>query len=568
MQGTPRLPWNRGSRPLPLARARGSGRSLVRQPDRSGLGARRRRHRLAGPASAFGASRQARLDRIPSRGFRWGDCGRGPAPDRHHPDGAPLALDRRRLRVSRPPDVVRARRRPLCGARALSAASRFRDDGHVGGSHRGAASSDRGGAPRSSRACVAGVRPGRRERTALSGASERRRHRRRSGGPRIRLDETLASPLEFRRGRHSRRPSRLATDGSTRPRSAARTRAGLRLGALGIRLDQRGRAPAARQVRSLPPGRLASLARPPRRRAPRRVLVEDVGDARRGVAPRFAVRRAPGAGVSSRASARARLAPADSRSRARGHAGRAELFPRGAASVRAADAPRSLPVRGGRLASDQEPGGCTFVVLVAAARWQRQVLDREWGRIEAPDIRIAQTLPKGALPMAQGSVLRIRVAPALIPSNAGLSVLGPAGEVLYDSRADPDRRRPFVEMPLSPDLLAANQRGPVTLTLVSAGDYGESQYLLFPVIPAPWGTSAEREGSSGPVALDRPEIRKPRLVGGLGRASTGLTRATPPRLRRRRLLPLLRCRSDGPSWPASARASADRRRGPSARRSR
>ncbi len=138
----------------------------------------------------------------------------------------------------------------------------------------------------------------------------------------------------------------------------------------------------------------------------------------------------------------------------------------------------------------------TFVILVAAARWQRQVLDREWGRIEAPGIHIAQTLPKGALPMAQGSVLRIRVAPALVPSNAGLSVLGPAGEVLYDSRADTDRRRPFVEMPLSPDLLAANQRGPVTLTLVSAGDYGESQYLLFPVIPAPWGTSAEREGSA------------------------------------------------------------------------
>jgi len=138
----------------------------------------------------------------------------------------------------------------------------------------------------------------------------------------------------------------------------------------------------------------------------------------------------------------------------------------------------------------------TFVILVAAARWQRQVLDREWGRIEAPGIRIAQTLPKGALPMAQGSVLRIRVAPALVPSNAGLSVLGPSGEVLYDSRGDTDRRRPFIEMPLSPEILAANQRGPVTLTLVSAGDYGESQYLLFPVIPAPWAPSAEREGSS------------------------------------------------------------------------
>ncbi len=139
--------------------------------------------------------------------------------------------------------------------------------------------------------------------------------------------------------------------------------------------------------------------------------------------------------------------------------------------------------------------GVLFVGLLAAARWQRHVLDREWGRIESSGIRIAQTIPKGALPAAAPASLRIRVAPAVLPSAARLEVLDPSGTVLYDSNAVRERRRPYVDVPLGPELLAANQRGPVTLTLLSDGAYGETQYLLFPVIPFPWSAPATRNGS-------------------------------------------------------------------------
>jgi hypothetical protein len=141
-----------------------------------------------------------------------------------------------------------------------------------------------------------------------------------------------------------------------------------------------------------------------------------------------------------------------------------------------------------------------FAALLLGARWQRHVLDREWGRIEAPGIRITQTISRGALPAAPPAVLALRVAPALVPSSAGLSVLGPGGEVLYDSRSDDiERRRPYVAMALPAPILQANRRGDVSVTLVSQGAYGDTQYLLFPVIPPPWGPPARREGG-GPLS--------------------------------------------------------------------
>ena len=136
-----------------------------------------------------------------------------------------------------------------------------------------------------------------------------------------------------------------------------------------------------------------------------------------------------------------------------------------------------------------------FAVLVAAARWQRQVLDREWGRIETAGIRISQTLPRGALPEKAPATLRIRVAPVLVPASADLSVLGPTGDVLYDGRRDLDRRRPYIDVPLTPALLAENRERAVALTLVSHGLYGDTQYLLFPVISRPWSAPAVRDES-------------------------------------------------------------------------
>ena len=44
-------------------------------------------------------------------------------------------------------------------------------------------------------------------------------------------------------------------------------------------------------------------------------------------------------------------------------------------------------------------------------------------------------------------------------------------------------------------LLDANRAGPVSLELHSTGSYDPTHYLLFPVIPPPWGRTARREGS-------------------------------------------------------------------------
>ena len=51
----------------------------------------------------------------------------------------------------------------------------------------------------------------------------------------------------------------------------------------------------------------------------------------------------------------------------------------------------------------------------------------------------------------------------------------------------------MVSLPES--ILAANRSGPVVLTLESRGSYDPTHFLLFPVVPPPWETSARREGS-------------------------------------------------------------------------
>jgi hypothetical protein len=77
-----------------------------------------------------------------------------------------------------------------------------------------------------------------------------------------------------------------------------------------------------------------------------------------------------------------------------------------------------------------------------------------------------------------------------------MGIFGPGASLLYTSRTDHARQRPFVTVPLPDWLLEANRQGPVDLLLVSTGGYGPTDYLLFPVIPPPWGKGARREGSA------------------------------------------------------------------------
>jgi hypothetical protein len=136
-----------------------------------------------------------------------------------------------------------------------------------------------------------------------------------------------------------------------------------------------------------------------------------------------------------------------------------------------------------------------FALFVGFVAWQRQVLDWEWGRIESSGLRVVQTIPRGALPEKAPATLHVRIAPLLVPTNAGLEVLGPGGEKLWSGPTDGSGGQPFLTMSMPASLLEANRRGPVEIVLASRGDYDGAHFLVFPVIPRPWGQQARREGS-------------------------------------------------------------------------
>lgn len=133
-------------------------------------------------------------------------------------------------------------------------------------------------------------------------------------------------------------------------------------------------------------------------------------------------------------------------------------------------------------------------LLVLLGR-HRGIVDWEWGLVEASGVRIEQTIPAGAFPAAGPATIHIRIAPLLLPTGAGLRLLGPDGDVLYAVGANAGRE-PYLTAALPPSLLEANRRGPVTLTLVATGTYDDTHYLLFPVIPRPWGAAARRVASA------------------------------------------------------------------------
>ncbi len=135
-----------------------------------------------------------------------------------------------------------------------------------------------------------------------------------------------------------------------------------------------------------------------------------------------------------------------------------------------------------------------FVLLVAAAAWQRQVLDWEWGRVEAAGIRIVQTIPRGALPEREPAVLHVRIAPLVIPTDAGVDV-SYAGATLAPAMRT-DFERPYLTVPLPQAVLSANRSGPIEIGVKSRGGFDEEHFLLFPIVPRPWGAAARRDDSA------------------------------------------------------------------------
>jgi hypothetical protein len=115
--------------------------------------------------------------------------------------------------------------------------------------------------------------------------------------------------------------------------------------------------------------------------------------------------------------------------------------------------------------------------------------------VEEAGVAIRQEIRRGALPSRGPATLHIRIASPLPEHGSDLEVWW-ADRRLYDSREDSRRHRPFLSLALPEDLLGQNARGATVLHLRSVGVYGPNQYLLFPIVPRPWGAPAVREGGS------------------------------------------------------------------------
>jgi hypothetical protein len=138
----------------------------------------------------------------------------------------------------------------------------------------------------------------------------------------------------------------------------------------------------------------------------------------------------------------------------------------------------------------------TSVALVAVAillERNRGILDWEWGVVESAGVALVQTIPRGALPERGPATLHVRIAPVL-PSNVAVDVYAPNRRLLLASSL-PWPREPFLTVPLPPWLLEQNRKGAVQIELISRGSLDPGHYLLFPVVPPPWGTPARREGA-------------------------------------------------------------------------
>lgn len=135
----------------------------------------------------------------------------------------------------------------------------------------------------------------------------------------------------------------------------------------------------------------------------------------------------------------------------------------------------------------------TFLLLLVLAARARHVLDWQWGKIESAGVVIRQPIPARACPAKVPATLHIRIA-APLPTAAQVT-LSVEGREIWSTEAAGHRERPEITAALPLWLLEENARRPIELELRSTGNYGASSFLLFPIVPPPWGRAAHRQGA-------------------------------------------------------------------------
>lgn len=143
-----------------------------------------------------------------------------------------------------------------------------------------------------------------------------------------------------------------------------------------------------------------------------------------------------------------------------------------------------------------------LVILLLASgglmllRANRHVLDWEWGLVEKAGVTLRQELPRGALPYG-ASTFHIRIAAPLVPAPVAARVMDPDGRALVPCQGGlTAAREPVVAFAIPESLSRANRERRLFVDVTGVGTFGQTEYLLFPVIPPPWGASARRLGDA------------------------------------------------------------------------
>lgn len=121
-------------------------------------------------------------------------------------------------------------------------------------------------------------------------------------------------------------------------------------------------------------------------------------------------------------------------------------------------------------------------------------LSWEWGKVEGADVVIRQDVPRGILPKTSPATLHVRIATGVFPSGAMLEVSSEGVGPLRTYRRSSGSQVLSVDLPQ--EVLAKNAAAPIQFLVRSVGSYDANHFMLFPIVPPPWGPCAYRDNSA------------------------------------------------------------------------
>ena len=133
-------------------------------------------------------------------------------------------------------------------------------------------------------------------------------------------------------------------------------------------------------------------------------------------------------------------------------------------------------------------------VALFSLKANRQVLDWEWGVIEGSTV-IRQ--PVNVASRADGhAVLHVRIFSPVVPASVATKISGPDGEP-FEPCTEALAGQPVASFVVPAKYVRDGTLAYLDVAGAGAGTLSDAQFLMFPVVPVPWGRPAHRIGQAG-----------------------------------------------------------------------